>query len=98
MIYLILVQPFEDPFMNRLEIFNEFCIMVASYHLFFFIQLEQFPEMQYKFGWSMIGITIFSIAANVFFMLVLTFNDIKLKFRFIKNKLKEFINKILNLF
>jgi hypothetical protein len=29
-------RPFENPLLNKLEIFNELCIMGAAYHLFVF--------------------------------------------------------------
>ena len=34
--YLILVKPFTKPLQNKLEIFNESCILLSSYSLFFF--------------------------------------------------------------
>jgi hypothetical protein len=34
--YIILVKPFENPLLNKLEIFNELCIMFATYHLLVF--------------------------------------------------------------
>ena len=35
-IYDVLVKPFEDPNLNKLEIFNELCILVTGYHLICF--------------------------------------------------------------
>lgn len=35
-IYLTLVKPFEVSYMNKLEIFNEICILIVSYHMFIF--------------------------------------------------------------
>ena len=36
MIYLLTVRPFDDPFLNKLEIFNEFCVLVSTYHLYLY--------------------------------------------------------------
>ena len=35
-IYTAHVRPFELPLLNNMEIFNEMCILVASYHLLLF--------------------------------------------------------------
>lgn len=36
LIYLFEVRPFETPFMNRLEIFNEACVLVSTYMILLF--------------------------------------------------------------
>lgn len=36
LIYLLHVKPFEDPFINRLEIFNECMLMIGAYHILVF--------------------------------------------------------------
>lgn len=33
-IYLYYVKPFENPLLNRMEIFNEISIILIAYHLF----------------------------------------------------------------
>jgi hypothetical protein len=65
----MLTKPFEEPFMNRLEIFNEISIMAAAYHLFIFTDFEADPVQQYKAGWSIIAITTINIAINMLIML-----------------------------
>ena len=67
-IYNRLVKPFKNPVLNRLEIFNELCIMAAAYHLFVFTDYVDDPDMQYKVGWSMIGVTAFNIVVNMIVM------------------------------
>ncbi len=34
--YIIYAKPFEDSALNKIEIFNEFCILVTTYHLICF--------------------------------------------------------------
>jgi hypothetical protein len=34
--YLIIVKPFKDKMINKLEIFNEVTIAIVGYHLFLF--------------------------------------------------------------
>ena len=43
-IYLTYVKPFEIPLLNQLEIFNEYSILLASYHLFTFTAFVPDPE------------------------------------------------------
>ena len=45
--YMISVKPFEDPFLNRLETFNEAIILICSYHLLFFSEAN--PDFKLKY-------------------------------------------------
>ena len=54
--------------MNRLEIFNEVCILAAAYHLFLFTDYIEIPEFRYKIVWSIINITTFNIVVNMLVM------------------------------
>ena len=76
-IYNKLVRPFESPLLNKLEIFNELCIMVAAYHLFIFTQYVDDQEMQYNVGWSMIGVTVLNIVVNMGIMGYASFKEMK---------------------
>jgi len=44
-IYLTYVRPFQEPLLNNLEIFNEFSILIASYHLHCFTDFVPDPEI-----------------------------------------------------
>jgi len=54
--------------LNKLEIFNELCIMGAAYHLFVFTQYVDDQTLQYNVGWSMIGVTTLNIVVNMAIM------------------------------
>ncbi len=47
LLYISFVKPFEMPLLNYLEVFNEFCILIATYHLFIFTDFVPDPELQY---------------------------------------------------
>jgi hypothetical protein len=64
-VYIQAVKPFEIPLLNRIEVFNECCILIAGYHLFSFTDFVSDSEIKYKMGWSIIGITIINIAVNM---------------------------------
>ena len=68
-VYIALVKPFELPMLNRLEVFNEVCIIGAAYHLLLFTEYVSDPELQYSIGWSIIGVTVLNIAVNMIIML-----------------------------
>jgi len=64
-VFVTAVKPFENPVLNRMELFNECCIIVAAYHLFYFTDYLPDYKLQYKLGWSLIGVTIFNITVNM---------------------------------
>lgn len=51
--------------MNKLEIFNELCILFAACHLFTFTSFVDDASLQYLVGWSMIGVTIVNLLVNM---------------------------------
>jgi hypothetical protein len=75
-IYNKLARPFEDPKLNKLEIFNELCIMVSAYHLFLFTPFVEDSAFQYKIGWSMIGVTVLNIVVNFAIMAQTSFRQL----------------------
>ena len=73
-----MARPFIDPLLNRLEIFNELCILVESYHLIAFTPFVDDPAVQYNVGWSMIVVTIFNIVINMSVIAWASFKNLKL--------------------
>jgi hypothetical protein len=69
-VYYALVKPFKTPFLNKLEQFNEICILLAVYHLYIFTDLVEDPSIHFNFGWSLIVITILNIAFNMGIILI----------------------------
>ena len=47
LIYLLFIKPFVLPIMNNLEVFNEICILIASYHLLVFTNYVNDIDLQY---------------------------------------------------
>jgi hypothetical protein len=89
-LYLIHVSPFLTPFMNRLETFNELCILAASYHLLAFTgDFLSDPETQYQVGWSLLGVTVFNVAVNMLLVLWECLINIKRAVQMLKNKIDQ---------
>lgn len=78
------MKPFDLPILNRMEIFNECCIILAAYHLLTFTDYAGDPDLQYKMGWSIIGVTVINMAVNMAVM----FYGSYLKFKIIFYKLR----------
>jgi hypothetical protein len=83
-VYLIKVKPFEDPFFNKLEIFNEVCVLLSIYHLFTFTDFVGNVVMQYNIGWSMVGLTCFNIVTNILIVVICTISELIKKIRKMK--------------
>ncbi len=83
-IYNKVVAPFESPILNKLEIFNEVCVILAVYHLFCFTPFVSDASTQYNVGWSMIGVTAFNVVGNIAVMLYCSFKNLKVLYQKLK--------------
>lgn len=84
LMYIKLARPFESPLVNFMEVFNEFCILIAACHLFCFTEYLGDPNMQYKMGFSMIGVTVLNIVCNMLVMIVCTGIQLRLNYLIMK--------------
>ena len=77
--YLIWVKPFDSKGLNRLEIFNEACLLMARIHVHVFTGFVADPWMRYQVGWSLVILTVSNLIVNMLIMLksmLCTFYDI----------------------
>ena len=65
LVYIKYVKPFETPFQQNLEVFNECCIIGVSYHLFTFTEWVGDYKLQEQMGWSCITIVLFNVLVNM---------------------------------
>ena len=79
--YLLLGRTFSDPFFKKLDIFNEVCVLLSSYHLYLYSDYLDSITLQYSVGWSMIALTLFNIASNVMVVVVCTAVEVIRKIR-----------------
>jgi hypothetical protein len=89
--YLIRTIPFEKSFDNKIEIFNESCILVIGLFLCLFTDFLADSNIQYNIGWIVILIVLLNITVNTFFILkqsivTLKVTCIKLYNRFKRSK------------
>jgi hypothetical protein len=62
--FLITVKPLSEPFLNRIEIFNETALLTSSYFMFLFTDFVEDVELRSKLGWAYIGIVAAMIGVN----------------------------------
>jgi len=56
---------FREPFITRLELFNEVMLMVTGYHMFCFSPFLPNNATRYTVGTSLISWTVFTVIMNV---------------------------------
>ncbi|CDW74892.1 UNKNOWN [Stylonychia lemnae] len=86
----LLYNVFFTKFLNRLEQFNELCILTVAYHLIIFTDYVSEDEIRDNFGTSIISITVLNIAVNMGIMLYETFLKLKVKVKEMAQKIKNF--------
>ena len=67
-IYIFAAKPFTSAFENKLEGFNEICIMFSSVHMIMFTDLVPDQELQFKIGYSIITVIFINMAVNMYLM------------------------------
>lgn len=60
---------YREPKQSRLEYFNEFSLIICTYHYYCFTDFVDDPEVRYKVGYSLILVTLINLAVNIFVML-----------------------------
>jgi hypothetical protein len=63
--YLIYFKPYEDPFTNNNEIFNEACVLLSSYQLFVFTDYVSDANIKKYTGYLMIGTILLNFGTNI---------------------------------
>lgn len=105
MIYIGYVAPFVFKWMNRLELANEFIVLVSTYFLFIYSEafvLKDEPllaigdlvkdyDVQYEVGWYHIGVLGALVALNMTVMLTVQFAQLfrKIKLYYLKRKQRK---------
>ena len=78
LIFFVHVTPLNQPLLNRMEIFNECCLLVSSYFLFLFTDFVPDVKKRYMIGWGFVGLQIFNIGVNWLCMIYKVFEALKL--------------------
>ena len=85
MSYTAYVLPYKSLVQNTQEVFNEWTVLVACYHLFTFTEWVDDLHVQFQLGWSLLAVIVINVLINVAiliqFMLRSCINKIRLKCR-----------------
>jgi len=63
LLYFASIKPLKEPFLNRMEIFNELSLLACSYFMFAFTDFCS-ANTRFLMGWVFVGITVFNILVN----------------------------------
>ena len=64
LLFFTYIHPMNQPFLNRMEMFNEVCLLICSYFLFAFTDFVPDANTRYMYGWAVIGVAVFNIGCN----------------------------------
>ncbi len=77
LIYIMLVKPYDDRRLNRMEVFNELTVLMCAWHLLLFTDMITDTDVKWMAGWSMVLITGFNLIFNIGLVLTLSLVTIK---------------------
>ncbi len=60
------------PFDRRLELFNEYTVLMCVYNCFLFTEFVPSPGTRFSIGYSMIVCTLLNFAVNTFLLILAT--------------------------
>ena len=72
--YVAYCRPYKDKFMNYCDIFNEYTVVLTTYHLFTFTSWVPDEDTRFTMGKSMIYVIIANVAFN---FKILIFAEVK---------------------
>jgi hypothetical protein len=58
------IRPLNEGFLNNMELFNEFTVMISSYMMILFTEFVEDPMMRAEIGWIFVGIIGINIIVN----------------------------------
>jgi hypothetical protein len=95
-VYELKYKPFSNEFTNRVNLFNEFTILMVSYHLPLLTDFVDDVHIQYNVGYSIMAFTLSNILVNSLIMII---KDLKLALYKILNFCRRrYISKMRNHF
>jgi hypothetical protein len=89
LVYLLIVRPYEIPADNRIEIMNEFFILIFLYLTFILAVFELKPQVRSTLGFLMIGVVFLCIAINFLIFLKNMLAQLWAKVSIVIAKIKE---------
>lgn len=85
-ILLVKIQPFDNVWLYRLELFNEIVVLTSIYFLYFFMGLIPDPEICYEASLTLTYIMYSVMSINFIVSMAFSFVDIRHKYYLQKKK------------
>jgi len=80
-IFIINIDPHTDRIKRRVEIFNEFVILIVGYHLFTFTNFVQDEMKQFEMGYSLVMFISLTFISNITQMVIRNVRKVRQKLR-----------------
>eukprot|EP00347_Sterkiella_histriomuscorum_P006136 403353930 len=68
--YIILVEPFDDKFIHKMELFNEFTVIAIMYSMLCFSEINQNDETKYDLGYFPIAIFALNFSVHLLNLII----------------------------
>ncbi|CDW88792.1 cadg domain containing protein [Stylonychia lemnae] len=91
MMYVLYTKPFSNPAINKLEIFNEVCVLLISYLSFLFTDYINNPKTQYKIGLFSLFVSAVMIGVNSSYMTYMMVLELSTSVKRLINKIKGWV-------
>lgn len=65
MAYLVKVRPHKEKISNRLQLFNDGCLLFVAALLFAFYFMDEYSPYKFQFGWTFIAIMLINVFVNI---------------------------------
>ena len=88
--FLISVKPLNEPYLNKMEIFNESTLLMSSYFMFLFTDFVDDANMRSKLGWVYIGVIGLLIVVNFGCMIIKVYQMVSEKIRNLWGKYQQY--------
>eukprot|EP00347_Sterkiella_histriomuscorum_P005693 403355625 len=75
--YVMIMKPFESSLLNKMEAFNEICILGVVYHFFLFSDYITDEDIKYDAGWSACFVLAIQMLVNISVMMTQSYQELK---------------------
>jgi len=65
LVYVVSVRPHQNGTSNKLQVFNESCLLLVAILLFPFYYLDEYSSEKFWIGWLFIGLMLLNVLVNI---------------------------------
>ena len=68
--YLAVIKPYKEAWINKLDMLNELGYLSLSYHMIGFTDINPIVENKQILGWSMVGVAVLNLMMPNIFLII----------------------------